>query len=391
MRLADLPTPFAVVDRARLDANIAGMARLAEERGVRLRPHAKTHKMVEVARAQRAAGAVGLTVATLGEALVLAEAGDAAGELFVAYPLWWDAGRARLLRHLLDRGVVPVVGCDSAAAARGLAAITRTVPVLVEVDSGHHRSGVAPEEVARLTEEVRRTGLTVTGAFTFPGHSYHPDQRAAAALQEASALAAARAGLAVAGVGGADVVLSGGSTPSMAYLAGGSGRTGGLTEARPGVYVFGDAQQWELGACRPSDIALTVHGTVVSRRGDRVVLDTGSKVLGADRAPWATGFGRLLDHPDARIVQLSEHHCVVEWNAATGEAGGAGTGAAGRPPALGERLRVVPNHVCNAVNLLDEVWALAAPERHDPADATPPDLHGGEVERWAVAARGRNS
>lgn len=118
-------------------------------------------------------------------------------------------------------------------------------------------------------------------------------------------------------------VRSGGSTPSAAFAAvsvGGVGRVGdgigGLTELRPGVYVFGDAQQVELGVCALEDVALTVVATVVSHAGGRVILDAGSKALGADRAPWATGFGRVQEAPDARIVALSEHHATVEWGAA---------------------------------------------------------------------------
>ena len=117
------------------------------------------------------------------------------------------------------------------------------------------------------------------------------------------------------------------------------------------MYVFGDAQQWELGTMSPEDIALTVTATVVSHAGGRAVLDAGSKVLGADRAAYATGFGRLLDHPDARITGLSEHHAVVDL--------------AGAPlPRLGETVRVVPNHVCAAVNLADDLWVE---EAGDPA------------------------
>jgi D-serine deaminase-like pyridoxal phosphate-dependent protein len=146
-------------------------------------------------------------------------------------------------------------------------------------------------------------------------------------------------------------VLSGGSTPSLAAT-----HAAPLSEIRPGVSVFGDAQQWELGTMTPDEIALTVHATVVSHAGGRLVLDAGSKVLGADRAAYATGFGRLLDHPDARIVLLSEHHAVAEM--------------AGPLPALGSTVRVVPNHVCATVNLVDH-------------------LRVGD-EEWAVAARGRN-
>jgi D-serine deaminase-like pyridoxal phosphate-dependent protein len=152
-------------------------------------------------------------------------------------------------------------------------------------------------------------------------------------------------------------VVSGGSTPSLAHSD-----LSTLTELRPGVYVFGDAQQWELGSMAPDSIALTCCSTVVSHAGGRVVLDAGSKILGADRAPYASGFGRLPEHPDARVVLLSEHHAVVDL--------------AGAPlPPLGTRLEVVPNHVCNAVNLVGTVYAEES----------------GELRPWPVAARGLNA
>jgi D-serine deaminase-like pyridoxal phosphate-dependent protein len=124
------------------------------------------------------------------------------------------------------------------------------------------------------------------------------------------------------------------------------------------VYVFGDAQQWELGTTAPEDIALVCRATVVSHAGGRLVLDAGSKALGADRAAYATGWGRLPAYPDARIAQLSEHHAVVDL-----------AGAA--LPELGSHVDVVPNHVCNAVNLADVLWA--------------------DGEPWPVVARRRNS
>ena len=151
-------------------------------------------------------------------------------------------------------------------------------------------------------------------------------------------------------------VVSGGSTPTLAHT-----RTESLTELRPGVYVFGDAQQWELGTTEPGSIALTCRATVVSHAGGRLVLDSGSKALGADRAAYATGWGRLPAHPDARVVQLSEHHAVVDL---AGEA----------LPPLGSHVDVVPNHVCAAVNLADTLWAD----------------DGGPLVPWPVAARGRN-
>lgn len=162
------------------------------------------------------------------------------------------------------------------------------------------------------------------------------------------------------------MVISGGSTPSLAASL---ELESPVDELRPGVTVFGDAQQWELGSAQPEEIALTCHATVVSHAGGRLVLDAGSKILGPDRAAWATGHGRLLDHPDARVVQLSEHHAVVEMPGV----------AASDLPALGSVVRVVPNHVCIAVNMVDE---LVVYDRG--ADAEP-------AARWRVAARGRNA
>jgi len=339
------PTPYLHVDAGVLAGNVAAMAALARSRRVALRPHAKTHKCLEVARLQVDAGAVGLTVATVSEAEVFAEGGFA--DLFVAYPLWVDAGRGARLRALREHASV-TVGIDSLTGARALAAQVPGAAVLVEVDTGHHRTGVPPEEAGALAEAAARSGLEVRGVFTFPGHSYAPGVLEQVARQEEDGLRRAAASLDLHGL--APVVVSGGSTPTVA--AGPEGD--GITELRPGVYAFGDAQQWELGSTTPERLALCCVATVVARHPGRVVLDCGSKVLGADRAAWSTGHGRLLDHPDARITSLSEHHAVVEWDRSPA-------------PEPGSRVRVVPNHVCNAVNLADElvvdddtVWSVAA-------------------------------
>ncbi len=343
-------TPYLRVDEARLQANIDRVAGWAAASGFALRPHAKTHKVPEIARRQLAAGAVGLTVATIGEAEVFADGG--ASDLFIGYPLWLTAASGRRLAALTERAAVSI-GVDSAEGARQAATALAGAPVavLVEVDCGHRRSGVPPEGVRRVAEAAARAGLAVAGVFSFPGHSYGPGAAARAAADEARALA--QAAEALAGLTDGAPVISGGSSPSLAASDGGV-----LTEVRPGVYVFGDSQQWELGACAPEDIALTCHATVISARPGRFVVDAGSKILGADRAAWATGFGRLLDDPEARIVLLSEHHAVIESPSPT--------------PMLGSVVRLVPNHVCNAVNLVDELW-------HTPTDF------------WPVAARGRNS
>ncbi|MFX1757154.1 MULTISPECIES: D-TA family PLP-dependent enzyme [Rhodococcus] len=348
-------TPTLLVDRDILDRNLARMAESARARGLSLRPHAKTHKCVEIARRQLDAGARGLTVATVSEAEVFADAGF--DDLFVAYPLWVDAARGARLHALAGR-VRLTVGIDSETGARQLVEHAgTTIGVLIEIDSGHHRTGVLPEQTGTVAQAAHEAGLDVRGVFTFPGHSYAPDAPGSAAREEAGALATAAASLRAAGI--EPSVISGGSSPTALLEV-----PTVATELRPGVYVFGDAQQLELGAVSETDIALTVLATVVSARDEIVVLDAGSKVLGADRAAWATGYGRILGEPEARITALSEHHATVQWpNPST-------------RPDLGQRVQVIPNHVCNAVNLADELITVSG---------------GTVVERWKVAARGCNT
>lgn len=165
-------------------------------------------------------------------------------------------------------------------------------------------------------------------------------------------------------------VVSSGSTPTATRTAKG-GKTV-VTELRPGVYIFNDAQQWELGTCSSEEIALTALATVVSVSGNKLIVDSGSKVLGADRPSWTSGYGRLLDYPDARITALSEHHATVVFPTPSNGAKEPNK----RIPELGDRVRVVPNHVCNAVNLADEVYLAR---------------EGVLVNRLKVAARGKNS
>ena len=351
----DLATPCLVVDRDVLDRNVADMAVRTGDRGMALRPHAKTHKCWEIARRQLAAGASGLTVATVSEAEIFAEAGCT--DLFVAYPLWADDRRGARLRALAQRCTLRV-GVDSAEGAQALARSAGAgFEVLVEVDSGHHRTGVPAHAAGAVAVAAARAGLTVRGVFTFPGHSYGPGLPATAALDETQALQDAATAARIAGV--PVDVLSGGSTPTAALTTGSP-----VTELRPGVYVFNDAQQLELGVCGVDDVALTVIATVVSRAPDRFVLDAGSKVLGADQQRWATGFGRLPDYPAARISALSEHHATVSWTEEE------------KRPELGATVRVMPNHVCTAVNLADELVVLSG---------------GAVVDRWPVLARGANT
>ncbi len=346
-----IETPALVVDLDRLRRNVEVMAARVAARGLSLRPHAKTHKCVEVARLQLAAGAAGLTVATLAEAEVFAAAG--VDDLFVAYPVLPVGARAERLRRLLDR-VRLSVGVDNAAGARAVAAAAgRPVRVLVEVDSGQHRTGVDPADVVPLAEQCRRLGLRVVGVFTHGGHAYAaPDAPSAAAVDEGAALTAAAGHLRRAGF---EVeVVSAGSTPTT-----GAQRPGAVTEERPGTYVFGDRQQRALGGCAAEDLALTVAATVVSVRHGRFVVDAGSKALASDRPPWLAGHGSVPQLEGALVTTLSEHHGTVDGAAAL--------------PEVGDVVHIVPNHACTAVNLFDEYVVVSG---------------GDVVGRWPVAARG---
>jgi len=354
-------TPAVVVDTGALDANLRAMADSAAHRGMILRPHVKTHKSAEIARRQLALGAAGITVATVGEAEAFAAAG--VSDIFVGYPVWADPGRAGRLRDLAGR-IRLSVGVDSAGAAGRLARALAGAParVLVEVDCGLRRSGVAPADAGPVAAAAATAGLEVAGVFTFPGHSYAPGAPAPAAADEAAALAAGAASLAGAGL--PCPVRSGGSTPSAA-LSLGPADGGPVTELRPGVYAFNDAQQVVLGTCTVDQLALAIVATVVSvPTADRFILDSGAKVLGPDRPTWAPGHGLLPDFPGSVITGLWEHHAVVR------NPGGQ------PPPQVGDQVTVFPNHVCTVVNLVDSVYVAT----------------GGQlVDVWPVTARGRNT
>jgi D-serine deaminase-like pyridoxal phosphate-dependent protein len=348
----DLETPSVVVSAERVERNLTRMAAAAAAAGVALRPHAKTHKCLPIARRQLSHGAVGLTVATLLEAELFADLGS----VFIAYPLWAGSGdRGARLAALRERTSLRA-GVDSEAAAASLAAAAPGLEVLIEVDSGQHRSGVAVDQVAPLAAACAKLGLTVAGAFTHPGHAYgSPSAVGDAAADERAALAAAGDALGRLGrFAGAEPVLSGGSTPTAA-----AGLAAPLTEVRPGTYVFGDRQQMHLAGLDAGDVALVVAARVVSvPRPIEAVLDAGSKALSSDRPDWLAGYGLILEAPEATIAALSEEHAVVRGLAT--------------PLKVGDLVRVVPNHVCTVVNLTSELVVV----------------DGGEItDRWPVSAR----
>ena len=337
----ELDTPALLVDLDRLEANLDAMATHAAASGVALRPHVKTHKSAAIAAEQLARGAGGLTVAKLDEAEALWVAGIDASVLvafqIVAAPKLERAAAlaARLPLILAVDGIEGARALDRTAAASGI-----PFEVWLEIDCGLERCGVRPGDAIPLARAIAElSNLRLTGMFTHAGHAYaaggQDEIRDIAAAEAASvidaATAARRAGIPIATV-------SAGSTPTAKFLGGGDG----LTEIRPGTYAFYDALQVALGTVLPEACALTVAATVVSRPApDRAVIDAGSKTFGLDKGAHSStllgDYGRLVGSEGA-VVRLSEEHGVLRIPARS-------------PLRVGDRVRVVPNHVCSTTNL----------------------------------------
>ncbi|HTK43729.1 MAG TPA: alanine racemase [Patescibacteria group bacterium] len=361
-RLPDgIDTPALVID---LDVAERNSRRLAGElggRGITLRPHAKTHKSVGLARLQLDTGARGITVGNLGEAEVLAAGGI--DDIFVAYPIWAEGPKAARLRALHDLpGLELAVGFDSAGGAERLAAAVagsdHRLRVLLELDPGYHRTGVLPEDAASVARAAVDLGLEVVGLFTHGGHGYAGvDAVAGAASDEVRTLTAGRDALRAAGI---EVeLLSAGSTPTALGAA-----AAPVGEIRAGTYLVGDRQQVTLGSVAPDGIALWVAATVVSTATPgQVVVDAGAKTLTKDVAPYLDGHGYLPAYPAAVIEKVSDYHGNVRIPPGT------------PAPRLGEVVAIVPNHCCPVIDLRDSFLVL----------------RDGEVTgTWPVDARGRS-
>ena len=355
---AGLDTPQVVVDLDRVERNIARLQDEMDRRGIALRPHAKTHKSVGIARLQLDGGAAGITVGTIGEAEMFVAAGIL--DIFLAYPVWADGPKGARIRALHDAAPGLRIGVDSIAGARHLAAAidatTSPLVVLVEVDPGLHRTGLASSEaVVEVARAARDAGLVVTGVFSHGGHGYGPGRAEGAGADEIRTLGEAAAALRHDGFT-IDTV-SAGSTPTMLTAA-----AGGVNEMRAGTYVYGDRQQWLMGAIPADGCALVVASTVVSVHADQIVLDAGAKALTKDRADWLTGYGAIVGFPDLVIERVNDYHGIVSAPAGVDR------------PRLGEIVAIVPNHVCPVVDLFDTFVTVK----------------GSVVGRWPVDARGRS-
>jgi len=356
-----LDTPMMVIDEAMMQRNIAEMQALANSHGVNLRPHIKTHKMPEIARRQIAAGAVGITCAKLGEAEVMVAGGIT--DVLIAYPTIGAIKIQRLLA-LMERARM-ILAFDSREAAQAMSdamvANGRELEVYAEVNTGQHHAGVAygDEAVALALDIARMPGLRMIGVMSHEGHanSATPETIKETALTAGRNLVATAETIRSYGVELS--VVSTGSTPAAAYTP----TIAGVTEMRPGTYVFRDASGFRYGVYGVDRCAARVLATVVSHpTKDRCIVDAGAKTLALDKTPGQPGHGYVVGHVTSIIGALREEHGIVT------------IGEDDPGFAIGDRVEIIPNHICPAINLMDEVSVVR---------------DGHVIATWTVAARGK--
>lgn len=362
MRYRDLSTPALTLNLDVLERNLDAMASHCRRQNVGLRPHTKTHKTPEVARMQVERGALGITVAKVGEAEVMVEGG--LNNILTAFPIYGPENLDRLAKLAWERCIL--MSLDSEETALALSAATgrqgTSIGVLVELDVGYRRCGLEPGPAcAQLARRIEKLpGLKFRGLMTYFGNIWGIDaERREQAKQVADRLeqtlaAFARERMPV-------EIVSGGSTPS-APLA---NEIPGLTEIRPGTYAYNDLNTVYQGLCRLEDCAVRVVTTVVSTAVlGRAIIDAGSKTLSSDvlAAGDGTGKGYVGEAPDASLFAIDEEHGFIDITRSAHQF------------RVGEVLTVIPNHVCPCVNLHDEVFLLRGEQ---------------VVNQWTVRGRGK--
>ena len=359
MKLNELDTPALLVDLDCMEDNLNRMATYCRERNIGLRPHTKTHKTPSLAQRQVDAGACGVTVAKIGEAEVMSAGG--LDNLLLAYPVI-GAHKARRLRAVLERARV-AVSLDSEEAADWVsrAADGKSIDVLVEVDFGMRRCGLPPgEKPLQLARAVAdKPGLRFMGLMLYSGH-LSPDLDGSTRQMDRLGADLSRQLEMFAGERMEVPVVTGGSTPSAYY----SHRIEGLTDIRPGTYIFNDRNTVEFGACSEDQCAGSLLVTVVSTAvPGQAIIDGGSKTFSSDPLipGKGTGHGIVKGYPNVALTHMNEEHGYLQL-----------------PPEvkleIGQQLQIIPNHICATVNMHDRVWGTR---------------QGDVVDEWEVAARGR--
>ncbi|WP_437230650.1 alanine racemase [Planctomicrobium sp. SH661] len=337
-------TPALVIDLGVAKKNSRRLREYAQSHRFNVRPHTKTHKSRDMARLQLADGAYGLTAAKVGEAEVLA---DDCSDLLIAYPAI-DRARTSRIAQLAEKVTVRVaIDSEEGINSLGEAARSRgtTIGILIDVDAGFHRTGVqSPQAALTLAQRVMQwqPSLRLDGLFFYPGHIW------SAASEQNEELAAVEAILSenirVLKAAGLPVeIVSGGSTPALYQ----SHLIPSQTELRPGTYLYNDMNTMRAGFCGADDLAAAIICTVVSTTvPGKAILDGGTKTFTSDRNVKFpdSGHGLVLEYPDAKLARLSEEHGELDLSGSS------------RSPRVGERVTVIPNHICPCVNLQDQAW-----------------------------------
>jgi D-serine deaminase-like pyridoxal phosphate-dependent protein len=361
-RLSDLPTPSLLLDRPRLDRNLARMAERMRALGVDLKPHLKTAKSAEVARRATEGFSGGITVSTLAEAAYFAEARFSD----ITYAVGIVPAKLAEAAALIRRGVELTLVTDHPAMARSVGEQVKQLgvrfPLLIEIDTGSGRAGLDPDSplLIDVARAITEGGAELVGVLTHAGHSYDakgPGELRRIAEQERSGVVRAAERLRQAGYPIKRV--SAGSTPTAASAE----RLEGVTDMRPGIYMFGDLMQAAIGSCAMDDIAVTVLASVIGAYPERnqVLIDAGSLALSADRSAnsrWSdVGFGWVLDGAGRRLDGLFVASVHPEHGFVTSRA----------PLPFerlqpGMRLRILPNHGCITAAAYDRYHVLEGGE-----------------------------
>lgn len=352
-----VPTPFVFVDLATLQRNIVHMQALAQTAGVKLRPHIKTHKIAAIAKMQIQAGACGLTVAKLGEAQAMLDTG-VQSSFMVAQP-FVGAEKVRWALQMAESCEL-LICLDSVELTEGMGEVAaregKSLDLILIVDTEYRRFGVDWRQAPQFAEGIASLkGVRFRGIRSHNGRTYRPPtvkERMQAAKEEAERMAEAANQIRQRGVD--CELVSIGSTPG-AYFVLQKGWTDGITELRPGNYVFHDRMQISLGVARPEDCALRVVTSVVSApREGEVLIDAGLKTLTGTLDRFSEGYGLILEHgkglgkaypsklPKMKIERLWEECGLVRYE--------------GEPLPIGNRLVIVPNHACEITNLAEVVF-----------------------------------
>ncbi len=363
MHISEIDTPAVVINLDVMERNLRRVADYAASHNLRLRPHTKTHKTPALGKKQLVLGAAGLTVAKVGEAEVMLAAEPR--DLLVAYPVLGKRKLERLMAVARKTEVTVALDCLFAARQLSEAAVAagRTIGVLAEADAGFGRVGVDPgEQLLDLVRGIKMLpGLRFDGIEFYPGHIKLLDEEGMRTIGKLNTTLRFLLGeLRTAGI--EPRIVSGGSTPTLFH----SHQLEGLNEIRPGTYIFNDRNTVSERACALEDCAACVLATVISTaRPGQAIIDGGSKTFSSDRLAVggdSAGFGLLVDDPRAVFTKMNEEHGYVDIRNCD------------RKFSVGDRVHMIPNHICVVVNLHERLYGV----------------RGETVEHvWTVEARGK--